>query len=265
MLLPFEDLKLHPFELSNINVILQNPQYRELNSRGRTCNGFIYIKEGSCRYEFEDGGFELCEGGLTYLPLKSYHKFTITSESILFYRVDFTLTVNGKPAYFSDRPLKICDQTPIECVEAIAALESDYSIGDNMIIKTEKMCTVFAALQRTTVDPLEQRLTPAVKYLHEHAADGVDCSALAELCFLSKSRFYDLFHKVNGLSPLEYRNQLLLKRAKALLMSGDVSVGETAFAVGFENLAYFSRFFKKRVGISPVEFLRQHTNNKKTE
>ncbi len=258
MILPFSELKQYPFCLSDIKVILQNPQYREFCARGRTCNGFLYVVSGSCRYDFDGGGFTLTEGGLTYLPFGSHHKLTVTSESIIFYRIDFTLNINGEMALFSKHPLKICDEVTVECAEAIAALEKDYGIGDNSVIKTEKMCVILASLQRSAISAARKRLMPAVRHLQEHAADGVDCSKLAELCFLGTSRFYDLFHDEFGMSPLQYRDRLLLKRAVALLTAGDISVGETAFAVGFESTAYFSRFFKKHTGLSPSEFINKH-------
>jgi AraC-like DNA-binding protein len=38
-------------------------------------------------------------------------------------------------------------------------------------------------------------------------------------------------------------------------------VGEIAFTLGFENLPYFSRLFKKEVGVSPMQYKRQYNLN----
>ena len=259
MILSLDALKHRSFSVSDVNVIFQNPQYRELHSRGRICNGFIYIKHGECRYEFSDGSFSMCDGSLAYLPTGSHHNLIITSENIQFYRVDFTLKVDGEPVLFSNGPLKLCDEAPVECVEAIMALEGDYGIGDNNIIKTEKICTALASLLTSDLSDAKLRLMPAVRYLQENAAGKVDCGYLAELCFMGISRFYELFKAEFGVPPLEYRDKLLIKRAKALLKSGDISVSEVAFATGFESVAYFSRFFKKHTGQAPSEYLSRHT------
>lgn len=256
MIIPFGELKSREFALSNINTILQNPKYRELHSKGRICNGFIYVISGSCRYSFSGGEFSLAEGGIAYLPRGSHHTLTVTSENIIFYRIDFTLRIDGELAYFSDRPIKLTDEVHARCAEAIASLSNDYGVGENTVVKNEKLCTVFSSLHSLSESAARKRLMPAVRYLQECTVNNINCGSLAELCFLSTSRFYDLFRAEFGMTPLEYRNEILLRRAKTLLSAGEMSVGEVAFAVGFENAAYFSRFFKKHVGFSPSEYTK---------
>lgn len=46
-----------------------------------------------------------------------------------------------------------------------------------------------------------------------------------------------------------------------MLLGGEKSVSEVAFELGFENPPYFSRLFKKEVGMSPSEFQNQIHNN----
>lgn len=257
MILEFDELKQYDFSLSDIGVILQSPSYRCLRVKGRPCNGFLYLRHGSCRYTFEDGEFSLSEGAVAYLPDGSHHTLTITSENFQFYRIDFTLRINGELAHFSDHPIKLSDQASPECAEAIMTLERDYGIGENTVIKTQKLCTIFASLQKSTVSTDMKRLMPALQYLQEHAVGEVNCGELADLCFLGSSRFYDLFRAELGMTPLEYRDRLILRRATSLLAARDLSVSEIAFAVGFENAAYFSRFFKKHMEISPSEYAKK--------
>lgn len=256
MILPFDELGKYEFALSDINVILQNPQYRFLSQKNRLFNGFLYILDGSCKYEFEGGKFTLSNGGVIYLPLGSRHTFTITSENISFYRIDFTVKIGDEVVLFSDRPIKLTDSASTECVETIASLEKDFGIDGDSIARMQKLCTVFSCLRKRTVSSNTKRLMPAVRYLQENITVGVGCSALAELCFLSTSRFYELFQAEFCMTPLEYRDRMLVRRAEAMLTAGDVSVREVALAVGFENAAYFSRFFKKHTGIAPSEYAK---------
>lgn len=254
MIIPFDELRKHEFSLSDIRVIFQNPQYRFLNQKNRICNGFLYVLEGSCRYDFEGGSFSLSAGGVTYLPFGSRHTLTVTSESIIFYRVDFTVRIGEDVVLFSDRPVKITDNAPTECAEAITSLEKDYGIDGDSVARVQRLCTVFSSLQKSTVSQSAKRLMPAVRYLQENIALGVGCAELAELCFLSTSRFYELFQAEFGITPLEYRDRMIIRRATAMLAAGDISVREVALAVGFENAAYFSRFFKKHTGLPPSEY-----------
>ena len=257
MIVPFQELRKHEFSLSDINVMCQRPIYRILTQKSRLSNSFLYLQQGSFRYSFDEGEFVASEGGVVYLPFGSRHRLDILSEEICFYRVDFTVRIDGEIALFSNHPIKITDQAPPECIEAITALEGDYGIGEDTVMKMQKMCAIFSALQKKELNRNTARLMPAVRYLQENASGSVNCATLADLCFLSTSRFYDLFHAEFGMTPLEYRDRLLLRRAVTLLSADDLSISEAAFAVGFENAAYFSRFFKKHMGISPTEYKKQ--------
>ncbi len=261
MIIPFEKLKRYDFALSSIRAIRQMPKYRELQASGRICNGFIYVVSGECRYKFEGGSFTLRSGEIAYLPYGSHHTLKIESDAIVFYRIDFTLKIERELAYFSDRPLKFYGKVSPECAEAIVSLTESCGMFENSIIKTQKLCTVLASLQSPSENRKTNKLAPALIHLQEYAFEDINCGELAKLCFLSTSRFYEMFKEELGMTPLEYRNELLIKRAKTLLSAGDISVNEVALSIGFENTAYFSRFFKKQVGISPSEYVKKLLKN----
>ena len=258
MIIPLEKVKQYEIFLSDIKVICQEPSCRVLVNNGRVCNGFICVVKGSCKYEYEGGEFILSEGSAAYLPFGSKHILTVISENICFYRIDFTLRIENEIVLFSDRPMKITDNVTSDCLVAIKELEREYRTGENSLERMKHMCTILSELQKASVSKRAKRLMPAVNHLSRNIFGKVDCGELAKLCFLSTSRFYDLFRAEFGMTPLEYRDRLLLRRAVSLLSEGDLSVSEAAFAVGFENAAYFSRFFKKHMGLSPIEYKRQN-------
>ena len=59
---------------------------------------------------------------------------------------------------------------------------------------------------------------------------------------------------MTGNTPIEYRNNIRIEHAKALLQEG-LLVSEVGGQLGFSSPAYFCDAFKKRVGCSPSEFL----------
>jgi len=63
------------------------------------------------------------------------------------------------------------------------------------------------------------------------------------------------FKRETGLSLREYRDAFRIETAKRLLLAGQ-RVTDAALATGFTDLNYFSRWFKKWVGISPSHFAR---------
>lgn len=257
MIIDFEELKNHEFNLSGINIFHQKPSYRELHQKSRQFNGFLYILHGEGRYLFEENSFSFSPGALIYLPAASSHTLIIDSAEMEFYRIDFNLSINGEIVLFSNCPLKMCASASTELAEAIQTFADQYQFAQDTVAKTEILCSIFRALYATSASPRKEKLAPAIRYLLEHLTEGVNCKTLAEVCSLSTAQFYNLFHAEYGMAPLEYRDSLLTRRATLLLRDGTFSVTEIAETLGFESVSYFSRFFKKHRGLSPSEYMKK--------
>lgn len=80
---------------------------------------------------------------------------------------------------------------------------------------------------------------------------------------MSKMYFSSLFKRITGFTPLQYLVEKRMENAKNLLMQSDNAqhtVGEIADLCGYDDIYYFSRVFKKTVGLSPTEWRRQEMN-----
>jgi AraC-like DNA-binding protein len=78
---------------------------------------------------------------------------------------------------------------------------------------------------------------------------------------LSSRYLSDLLKQETGKTAIDLIHLYLIAEAKNLLAGGDQSVSEIAYALGFESPAYFSRLFKKEVGVSPNVFRLKLTGN----
>lgn len=259
VLIDFEKLSTQDFQLSRINVFHQKPVYREIHQKYRNYNGFLYILEGECRYHFQDEMFTLRPGSLVYLPLGSVHNMFVDTPNIEFYRIDFHLEVDGELALFSNAPMKLCDQASPELAEAVQRLAGRYQIAQDTVAKKELLCRIFRLICSMTQTTQRKKLAPAISYLLAHLTERVDSMTLAETCHLSKAQFYNLFQREYAMTPLTYRDTLLIRRATLLLRDGTFSVTEIAETLGFESVSYFSRFFKKHKGVSPSGYFK-HKN-----
>ena len=77
---------------------------------------------------------------------------------------------------------------------------------------------------------------------------------LAQEFDLSKSGLHALFQKHTGRSPMDFFLRLKMKEACKMLRSTSLRVYEVAQRLGYQDPYYFSRIFRKVVGISPKEY-----------
>ena len=253
-----QELGRYEFSLSDIEALCRRPTYRSIHINHRRRSGFIYLLEGECILKSHDKKIQLSAGSLIYVPCGSQHTMSLNTPTVVFYRVDFNLHVKGEIALFSNHPTKLCDTLSHKCHEAILALEEACTYYNNNVLKNERLCALLLILYTTPPSVYHSKIGAAVRYLDEHFTERVDCPKLASLCFLSMAQFYNLFRTLLSCTPLEYRNRLLLHRAKALLATDGVTVSEAAELLGFSSVAYFSRFFKKHTGLSPTAYAAQN-------
>jgi len=77
---------------------------------------------------------------------------------------------------------------------------------------------------------------------------------------LSANYFGDLIKKETGKSPQEYVQNKIIDEAKHKIFSGNKTINEIAYELGFKYPQHFSRFFKKSVGQTPNEFRNTSLN-----
>lgn len=94
------------------------------------------------------------------------------------------------------------------------------------------------------------------KYVQEYYSRDLHLSQLAGLYFLNPDYLCRLFHKETGTSFSEYVNNMRLEKAKHLLEMTPDDIMSIATQVGFANVTYFNRLFKRQTGMTPKEYRR---------
>ena len=100
-------------------------------------------------------------------------------------------------------------------------------------------------------------------HIAHHLGEAIDFSDLARQCGMGYSLFRKCFQAYNGMAPLEYQIALRLRRAMHLLASSSVPIAQIAEETGFQSASYFSKFFHRKVGASPIQFRHSNITDKK--
>ena len=150
--------------------------------------------------------------------------------------------------------------------EAIVIVDLLREIGritaDDAIGQLQRASRLFAALaayiglKSATGAPGGHREAMRLRdLLDRRAFDRVALSELYTEIDFSSAHAGAVFRKAFGFSPVEYRTRLRLRRARELLVSSRLNVGEVASAVGFEDALYFSRVFRNVYGRTPSSLI----------
>ena len=91
-------------------------------------------------------------------------------------------------------------------------------------------------------------------YIQANFRENIDRDDVAAVAFITPNYLSKQFRSKMGMNLREYINQIRVEEAKRLLLSTNLPVSEVAGMAGYENISYFSTVFRKRTGMSPVDW-----------
>lgn len=101
------------------------------------------------------------------------------------------------------------------------------------------------------------RIRRAVEWIRDNHSIRLRIEAICDASGMSRASLHRHFLAITGLSPLQYQKQLRLQEARQLLLAGDHSASDVAFAVGYESASQFSREYVRQFGAPPARDVRQ--------
>ena len=104
----------------------------------------------------------------------------------------------------------------------------------------------------------DQIIMNAFSYMQEHYQESLSLTDISAVLGISSSYFSHLFKKQTGKNYVEYLNEIRLKAVMEDLKNSDFKIAVIAEKNGFHNFEYFSRFFKKATGLSPVKWRQEN-------
>lgn len=143
--------------------------------------------------------------------------------------------------------------------DAFVLLESQStdSLMDMMRFQVHLISTTIDYV--TEVEQSDSIVQRAKNYIHEHYAEDISRTEIAESVFLTPEYMAKMFKKETGVSLKQYISDYRILIAKERLAVPGARISDVAAEVGFDSFSYFSTVFKKTTGLTPGEYHAQYT------
>jgi len=114
----------------------------------------------------------------------------------------------------------------------------------------------FASLARSR-QVADAEIARCQTWIAQHYDEPSPVRAMMRLAGLAERSFKRRFEQATGMAPLEYVHALRLEEAKQMLESSDASIEAIANEIGYEDAGFFSRLFRRKVGLTPARYRRR--------
>ncbi len=139
-------------------------------------------------------------------------------------------------------------------VERLCGREVAVETSKSLLIDMPRICQAGFAVLPLSSEHTDEDVRRAEEWIHGHCREDVRFDALARELGMSPRNFTRRFKAATGLAPLEYLQRLRITAARRLLEQGEIRIQDVGGAVGYEDLAFFRRLFKRHTGLSPQAY-----------
>lgn len=240
------------------------PEYRSVGSSGRVLHEFqfVYITEGRGTFKMRHGEYPITSGtGFIVFPglwhwyapdietgwdeywvgfKGEYAEALLSNEILSKSRPTLDIGINSTIVHLFQELFEVGKREPPGFQPKLA--------GSLIRLLAHSLSFV---QQKSHGSETERLVQKARMIMEDHVFNNLEMECISEQLGLSYTHFRSLFKDYSGQSPYQYYLNIKINKAKELLESGEHSVKEVAFDLGFENQYYFSRLFKKKTGVSP--------------
>lgn len=234
--------------------------------KGLPENFLFYCVDGQGWFKIENERFDVRPNEFFILPQNKEHAYgSNDSDPWSIYWIHFGGTAlpdfNAMPRvkeHFRPAHIKASDTIVLLFKKIYQTLESGYSI-DNLMFSNlclGQFLTLFLFNARHFEANVAKPdiIDDAIRYMQENINSNISLQELCQHFFYSPSRFSSLFKQRTGYSPIDYFIQLKMQKASQLLDFTEESIKAIASQFGFDDPYYFSRRFRKTIGVSPKKY-----------
>ena len=229
-----------------------------------------YLMKGSARYFINSEILNVQAGDVAFVQQGAIHKATYdygtATERLL---VSFTTDFIGEPYLYMLRSLGEVKRLCLSADDAAELQGLFLKLHREFTDRKEhyrqqcknllRQIVILLSRQETDRSPRpissnEAIIQQAATYISENCSEPLCLQTLARMHAMSESHFSRTFKRYTGMGVAQYVKLVRLQKAEGLLLQGEDSVTEIAYACGFNNSNYFISEFKKHMGMTPLQY-----------
>ena len=237
------------------------------------------IKYGQHYYDFDEGGLLFAAPGQiigndeNHGNVCSQYTLLIHPDFFLSYPLAKNIKQYGFFSYSANEALHLSDKEKVTILSIFSIIEEELNsrlddFSQDVIISQIELLLNYAnrfyrrqfitrkALSNNLLEDLEEILKEY--FGNEQSVDGgiPTVQQLAERLHISPSYLSDMLRSLTGQNAQQHIHHKLIEKAKEQLSATSLSISEIAYSLGFEHPQSFSKLFKIKTSLSPIEFRR---------
>ena len=145
--------------------------------------------------------------------------------------------------------------------QIFSILEHSFSRKEMEIMNFRVLHFVTSLIYYKEINPAvysQDSVSGSIAYMKKNLSSKLSVNDLADQQKMSLSQYLRVFKQKTGQSPIAYYNQLKIQYSCQYLYFTDKSIKEICLKLGIDDQFYFSRLFRKLIGISPSVYRKNH-------
>ena len=212
----------------------------------------VYYLSGSGKTEIGGKMFKFSDNSFAIIPGNTEHDELHDSDSKVICLI-FSGVEDLQLGFFKDHShtiSKILNELLYE------VNKQTYGYKEMLVIKLNELLLNIIRIENTMIDT--KNFEYIINYIRENFHEHIHLSDCAKQLNISYDYFQHKFKAITGYSPQQFLMEQRLFACKKMLKESDCNCTEIAYRCGFCTSAQFSAMFKKRYGVTPLQFRRQH-------
>ncbi len=155
----------------------------------------------------------------------------------------------------------ICDyDLDVEQIKSLYFKKRNYS--HNKIMSASKImeaCSVYSLLSKMIVFNEDSTVKKVDDYIKNNISKELDIDKICHDLQISRAKLYSMSERTYGMGIAEYIRKKRIDTAQRMLVKSDERIGEVAEKCGFYDYNYFTKVFKRYVGLTPRDYRKKYT------